>query len=155
MKIRNLFLATLATLTLFACSKSESEDTSSSGTTKTVTLNLGGLMTSTLKSIGDKSTAGVITLRDVTVLLTDGTNIYVRKNFVSPTSDFTTITGSAGYIFHEVNPAINKVIIVGNTIGNTVDYTNVATVKSSLVQANIENEEGKDYVTLYGDAINR
>lgn len=154
MKIRNLFLATLAALALFACNNSDSGDvlsSESSGQTKSITLNLSGITTSVLKSVGDKTQiGGAITLTDVVVLLTDGTNIYAKKTITSGSADYDSITGS-GYIFHEVNPAITSVMVLGNVVGKGIDFTNVASVKNSTLSAAGENINGKDYVTLLGE----
>lgn len=138
---------------VYACSNNEDNPDVNSKKTKTVTLRLDGISSTVItKSVSSKSTASVINLKDVTVLLTDGTNIYGKKVFSNPSTDFSSIINpSTGYVFHMLDPAINKVIIVGNTAGVTIDYTNVATVKSSLIKA--ADEQDKDNVTLYGENI--
>lgn len=143
----------LASVTMFACSNGDDEGAATPvvGKTRTVTVRLDGLLTQVTKSIGDKSSAGVINLKDVTILLTDGTNIYEKKTISNTEADFANVTGAAGYVFHQLDPAINKVIVLGNTFGETITLTNVATVKSSVMNASAEQD--KSNILLYGEDI--
>lgn len=142
----------LASLLMFACSSNDDEGAvpATSDKTKTISINLDGIVTNTLKSVSpNKSTAGVINLKDITILLTDGTNIYKKQLISSGSGDFTSAVGGPGLIFHEVDPAINKVIVLGNTAGESISYTNVASVKASIMKAS--DEQDKTDILLYGE----
>lgn len=151
--VRYLCMMLAGLFVMAACNKKdEAVDTSPEGTNKkTVAINLSGILTKPIsKAISGKSTASAINLRDIKILLTNGSSIYKEVLFATGSPEFdSAVIGTNGYIFHEVDPAINKVIVLGNTSGEAIDYTNVASIKASIMKAEVEQDMTN--VLLYGE----
>lgn len=157
MKSVKYFIVVLAGLGMAACNSGEEEGEGANGIVpnevKAVTLRIDGLShNGKLRSLDDKTLAKhTINLKDLTLVFTDGTAVYQTETLsatVNP-DDFTAIQGDEGVTYHKVNPAVTKVLVVGNTVGKTITLTPVAAVRASLAEA--EKEQGKDNVTLYGE----
>lgn len=148
MKTAKMFLVTLAALSMAACSNNDEIPGMNNDGTKSVSLRLDGLATSS-RAIGDAQKAGQIALSNLTVYFTDGTNILAKKSLsTANTTEWAELTG-AGHVFHQLPSAVSQIQIVGNSTGKTITEGTVAALKASVLKAAGEQEFTN--VTLFGE----
>lgn len=177
MKLFSYLLVACAGLGLFACNtENDPVIENGDGVTKSVSLKLNGISGSLNTKAVEPGTAvaGKIVLKDLKIVFYDKTAangpIYRIEEFdgtsTSPTdvANWTALTGTAGYIFHDLDPKVNAVLVVGNwkNEGKTFTWTHVSSIKSSVLLAANENKavsdfssptpvtSTKNYVTLWG-----
>ena len=172
MKLFGYLLVACAGLGLFACS-TEDDPTieNGDGAKKSVSLKLNGIAGSLNTKAIETGTGGVtgdqenIILQDLKIIFfdKDGTNgpIYRTETFsASDAVAWAALTGPGdGYVFHNLDPMVDKVLVVGNwQNGKDFTWTNVNVIKSSVLLAVEENQvfgtslSTKGYVTLWGEA---
>lgn len=148
MKTAKMFLVTLAALSMAACSNNDEMPGMNNDGTKSVSLRLDGLATSS-RAIGDAQKAGQIALSNLTVYFTDGTNILAKKSLsTANTAEWDELTGE-GHVFHQLPSAVSQIQIVGNSTGKTITEGTVADLKASVLKAAGEQEFTN--VTLFGE----
>lgn len=148
MKTAKMFLVTLAALSMAACSNNDEIPGMNNDGTKSVSLRLDGLATSS-RAIGDAQKAGQIALSNLTVYFTDGTNILAKKSLsTANTAEWDELTGE-GHVFHQLPSAVSQIQIVGNSTGKTIKEGTVADLKASVLEAAGEQEFTN--VTLFGE----
>ncbi len=148
MKTAKMFLVTLAALSMAACSNNDEIPGMNNDGTKSVSLRLDGLATSS-RAIGDAQKAGQIALSNLTVYFTDGTNILAKKSLsTANTAEWDELTGE-GHVFHQLPSAVSQIQIVGNSTGKTITEGTVAALKASVLKAAGEQEFTN--VTLFGE----
>lgn len=148
MKTAKMFLVTLAALSMAACSNNDEMPGMNNDGTKSVSLRLDGLATSS-RAIGDAQKAGQIALSNLTVYFTDGTNILAKKSLsTANTAEWDELTGE-GHVFHQLPSAVSQIQIVGNSTGKTITEGTVAALKASVLKAAGEQEFTN--VTLFGE----
>lgn len=148
MKTAKMFLVTLAALSMAACSNNDEIPGMNNDGTKSVSLRLDGLATSS-RAIGDAQKAGQIALSNLTVYFTDGTNILAKKSLsTANAAEWAELTGE-GHVFHQLPSAVSQIQIVGNSTGKTITEGTVAALKASVLKAAGEQEFTN--VTLFGE----
>ncbi len=147
MKTAKMFLVTLAALSMAACSNNDEIPGMNNDGTKSVSLRLDGLATSS-RAIGDAQKAGQIALSNLTVYFTDGTNILAKKSLSTANDEWAELTG-AGHVFHQLPSAVSQIQIVGNSTGKSITETSVGNLKGSTLMAASEQEFTN--VTLFGE----
>lgn len=148
MKTAKMFLVTLAALSMAACSNNDEMPGMNNDGTKSVSLRLDGLATSS-RAIGDAQKAGQIALSNLTVYFTDGTNILAKKSLsTANAAEWAELTGE-GHVFHQLPSAVSQIQIVGNSTGKTIAEGTVAALKASVLKAAGEQEFTN--VTLFGE----
>lgn len=148
MKTAKMFLVTLAALSMAACSNNDEMPGMNNDGTKSVSLRLDGLATSS-RAIGDAQSAGKIALSNLTVYFTDGTNILAKKSLsTANAAEWAELTGE-GHVFHQLPSAVSQIQIVGNSTGKTITEGTVAALKASVLKAAGEQEFTN--VTLFGE----
>lgn len=177
MKLFGYLLVACAGLGLFACS-TEDDPTieNGDGAKKSVSLKLAGISGSETKATETGTTLeGKIVLKDLKIVFYDNSNptgprpIYRVEEFdgtlEADETKWAALTGTAGYVFHDLDPKVNAVLVVGNWKyeGKSFTWTDVSTIKSSVLLANNENQavndfsnptpvnSTKNYVTLWGE----
>ena len=182
MKVFSYLLVACAGLGLFACNtENDPVIENGDGVTKSVSLKLNGISGSlNTKAIEPGTTAaGKIVLKDLKIVFYDKTAtdgpIYRIEEFdgtstnTTDVANWTALTDDAspGYIFHDLDPKVNAVLVVGNwkNEGKTFTWTNVTSIKSSVLLAANENKavsdfttptpviSTKNYVTLWGQSM--
>ncbi|MDD4405686.1 MAG: hypothetical protein PHO36_13065 [Parabacteroides sp.] len=197
MKLFGYLLVACAGLGLFACS-TEDDPTieNGDGAKKSVSLKLNGIAGSLNTKAIETGTGGVtgdqenIILQDLKIVFYDNSDltgprpIYRVEEFDGTSTDPTAAANWAaltglddgdGYVFHNLDPNVTAVLVVGNykNKGGTVsspttniDWDNVASIESSVLLAKEENlsvpnnsstppdptNSTKNYVTLWGKA---
>jgi len=197
MKLFSYLLVACAGLGLFACS-TEDDPTieNGDGAKKSVSLKLNGIAGSLNTKAIETGTGGVtgdqenIILQDLKIVFYDNSDltgprpIYRVEEFDGTSTDPTAAANWAaltglddgdGYVFHNLDPNVTAVLVVGNykNKGGTVsspttniDWDNVASIESSVLLAKEENlsvpnnsttapdpnNSTKNYVTLWGNA---
>lgn len=147
MKTTRMFLVALAALGMAACSNNDEIPGMNNDGTKSVSLRLDGLATSS-RAVGDAKSAGQIALSNLTVYFTDGTNILKKETLNSESPAWTELT-STGHIFHQLPSAVNQIQIVGNSADKTITEGTVAALKGSVLKSAGEQEFTN--VTLFGE----
>ena len=166
MKLFGYLLVACAGLGLFACNTEDEVPTIDTGKTQSVQLKLSGIAGSLTKAIeagtGAVSTENII-LKDLKVIFYENTGsgpIYRVENFgaVSTPADWALLTGPTGLVFHNLDPKVNAVLVIGNwQMGKDFTFTNVDAIKASNLLAAEENQVAaaetstKSYVTLWGE----
>ena len=181
MKLFSYLLVACAGLGLFACNtENDPVIENGDGVTKSVSLKLNGISGSLNTKAVEPGTAvaGKIVLKDLKIVFYDKTAtdgpIYRIEEFDGTSTnqadkekwaDLTGTggTGNPGYIFHDLDPKVNAVLVVGNwkNEGKSFTWTNVSSIKSSVLLAANENKavsdfsptpvtSTKNYVTLWG-----
>ena len=158
MKMRKMFLAALVGLgMLTGCNNEEIPAVNNDGT-KSVALRLNGLTTSTRAVEAPQAGTAEgqqIALSSMTIYFTNGTNILKKETLTSSSVDsegtniWQALTGSSGYIFHQLPSTVTQVQIVGNSGGKTFTETSVAALKASV--RNAADEQSFTNVTLFGE----
>lgn len=182
MKLFSYLLVACAGLGLFACNtENDPVIENGDGVTKSVSLKLNGISGSLNTKAVEPGTpaAGKIVLKDLKIVFYDKTAtdgpIYRIEEFdgtstnTTDVANWTALTDDAspGYIFHDLDPKVNAVLVVGNwkNEGKSFTWTNVTSIKSSVLLAANENKavsdfttptpviSTKNYVTLWGQSI--
>lgn len=142
MKLKQFGLLTAASLALVACSnESDPVMGGEDNAPKKVVLKLEGLSQGT-KSTDDNTTdegssKHSVSLNDVAIFLyADGGAIYEAKEVGSGDEEWTNI-GTDGITFEDVDPAVNKVMVIGN-------YNNLETNNSFGTAASLINTKAAD-----------
>lgn len=158
MKMRKMFLAALVGLgMLTGCNNEEIPAVNNDGT-KSVALRLNGLTTSTRAVEAPQAGTAEgqqIALSSMTIYFTNGTNILKKETLTSSSVDsegtniWQALTGTSGYIFHQLPSTVTQVQIVGNSGGKTFTETSVAELKASV--RNAADEQSFTNVTLFGE----
>lgn len=148
MKTTKMLLVALAALGMAACSNNDEIPGMNNDGTKSVAIRFEGLSAST-KAVGDPQTATAISLANMTVYFTDGTNILKKEKFTSSSSEWAKLT-TTGHVFHQLPSAVTNVHIVGNSEGRTFTETNLTALKASVVKA--AGEQIVTNVTLFGES---
>lgn len=174
MKLFSYLLVACAGLGLFACNtENDPVIENGDGVTKSVSLKLNGISGSlNTKAIEPGTTAaGKIVLKDLKIVFydktaTDGPIYRIEEFDPTDAAKWTALTGTGdGYVFHNLDTKVNAVLVVGNwkNEGKTFTWTNVTSIKSSVLLAANENKavsdfssppvsSTKNYVTLWGSA---
>lgn len=169
MKLFGYLLVACAGLGLFACSTEDEVPTIDTGKSKSVTLKISGVTNIPSTKAIDASTPGnvgdtyAMALKDVRIVFYDqnGGAIYRTDTVYSTDPEWADLTdGSTGIVYHNINPLVDAVMIIGNHVGKDIDWSNDADdIKASELDAAGENTEpspsndSKDYVTLFGEDI--
>lgn len=144
MKLKQFGLLTAASLALVACSN-ESDPVlgGEDNAPKKVVLKLEGISQGTKSTDANTEEDGVgtdkhsVSLKDVAIFLyADGGAIYVAKEVGSGDSDWSNI-GTTGITFDNVDPAVNKVMVIGN-------YDNLVTNNSFGAATSLVNTKAAD-----------
>lgn len=160
MKLFGYLLVACAGLGLFACS-TEDEVPSVTDGSKSVTLKINGVASAfDTKAVDAPSVSTTMRLKDVKIVFYNqgsGT-IYRSETLTDASTDWAALTTGSGVIYHNLNPLIDAVLIVGNNVGKTITWTNANTIKASQLDAAGENTEvatgdTKEYVTLFGEDL--
>lgn len=114
MKTKQVSLAILASMTLFACSNNEDVNVpSSDNAPKTVVMKLEGLSGSS-RSTDPTTTENKVSVHDIAVIFyANGGAIYQAEKITVGTADWTTIT-TTGKTYQDVDASVNKVMVIGN-----------------------------------------
>lgn len=184
MKLFSYLLVACVGLGLFACNtENDPVIENGDGVTKSVSLKLNGISGSLNTKAVEPGTAvaGKIVLKDLKIVFYDKTAtdgpIYRIEEFDGTSTNQADIekwadltgtggTGNPGYIFHDLDPKVNAVLVVGNwkNEGKSFTWTNVTSIKSSVLSAANENKavsdfsptpvtSTKNYVTLWGQSM--
>ena len=180
MKLFSYLLVACAGLGLFACNtENDPVIENGDGVTKSVSLKLNGISGSLNTKAVEPGTAvaGKIVLKDLKIVFydkfgTDGPIYRIEEFDPTDAAKWTALTGTptappAGYIFHDLDPKVNAVLVVGNwkNEGKSFTWTNVTSIKSSVLLAANENKavsdfssptpvtSTKNYVTLWGQSM--
>ncbi len=174
MKLFSYLLVACAGLGLFACNtENDPVIENGDGVTKSVSLKLNGISGSLNTKAVEPGTTGAtgatenIILQDLKIIFFDkdatGGPIYRTETFsatANPT-EWAELTGAGdGHVFHNLDPMVDKVIVIGNWQGGkNFTWTNVDAIKTSVLLAAEENQlvgsstTTKGYVTLWGEAV--
>lgn len=162
MKLSKYFMMAAASLALFACSNDEDIPGLNGEGTKSVALKLEGIKSAPVtKGIGDGHSASTdVTLANVVVAFSDGTNFKKVQKFTTSSDDWDALTkaGGAGVIFHRLPNTVNEVYVIGNVYssGETPKTEGIIPTENGIVSAwkNIvldpKNEQNFNNVTVYG-----
>ncbi len=184
MKLFSYLLVACAGLGLFACNtENDPVIENGDGVTKSVSLKLNGisgsLNTKAIEAGTTSTSTEAIILKDLKIVFYDKTAtngpIYRTVVFdpVANSTEWAALTGTGdGYVFHNLDPKVTSVLIVGNWQGKggtvaspttNINWANVSSIKSSVLLAAEENQSvpnlettptnsTKNYVTLWGEA---
>lgn len=113
MKTKQVSLAILASMTLFACNNNDDLNVQGvDNAPKTVVMKLDGLSSS--RSTDPTTTANTVSVHDIAVIFyADGGAIYQAEKITVGSDDWNTIT-STGKIYQNVDGSANKVMVIGN-----------------------------------------
>lgn len=148
MKLKHFGLLTLASMAMIACNnENEGLISEQDNSPKKVVLKLEGITSGNSRSTDAPTTDGgtnkhSVSLKDVAIFLyADGGVIYNALEIASTNStDWGKITGSDGYTFENVDPAVNRVMVIGN-------YDNLETNNSFGTAASLVNSTATSLMT--------
>lgn len=170
MKTKQVSLAILASMTLFACSNNEDVNVpSSDNAPKEVILRLDGIAANVSRSTDANTTneGTAVSVSNIAVILYDANgDIYVCDEITADNSDpdWAIITGETGKKYEAVDPNVDRVMVIGNT--STINnFSTIAAVGQPISKVNeltidlkSQNQAGtgtdtstKGNLTLYGD----
>lgn len=143
MKLKQFGLLTAASLALVACSN-ESDPVlgGETGGPKKVVLKLDGISQGATKSTDPNTGEGnkKVSLKDIAVFLyADGGSIYKAVEYTSDSPEWENMATS-GVTFDGIDPAVNKVMVIGN-------YANLKTEMSLGAATSFENTNAADLLT--------
>ena len=168
MKLKHFGLLTLASMAMIACNnENEGLISEQDNSPKKVVLKLEGISSGNSRSTDAPTTDGgtnkhSVSLKDVAIFLyADGGVIYNALEIASTNStDWGKITGSDGYTFENVDPAVNRVMVIGNydnletnnSFGTAVSLVNstaasLMTKTIDLKSQNVSAQESDDATT--------
>ena len=176
MKLKHFGLLTLASMAMIACNnENEGLISEQDNSPKKVVLKLEGISSGNSRSTDGTTSSSTVSLKDVAIFLyADGGVIYNALEIGSTdTENWGKITG-AGYTFTDVDPAVNRVMVIGNydnletnnsfgTAASLVNSTaaNLMAETINLRSQNIEAQESdgattstKAVMTLFGSTPN-
>lgn len=116
MKLKHFGLLTLASMAMIACNnENEGFIGEQDNSPKKVVLKLEGISSGNSRSTDGTTSSNTVSLKDVAIFLyADGGVIYNALEIGSTdTENWGKITG-AGYTFTDVDPAVNRVMVIGN-----------------------------------------
>lgn len=146
MKLKQFGLLTAASLALVACSnESDPVMGGEDNAPKKVVLKLEGISQGTKSTDGNTTDEGSnkhsVSLKDVAIFLyADGGIIYEAKEIGSDDDEWSNI-GTAGITFENVDPAVNKVMVIGNY--NNIEVNNNFGTAASLINTKAADLLGK------------
>lgn len=148
MKLKHFGLLTLASMAMIACNnENEGLISEQDNSPKKVVLKLEGISSGNSRSTDAPTTDGgtnkhSVSLKDVAIFLyADGGVIYNALEIASTNStDWDKITGSDGYTFENVDPAVNRVMVIGN-------YDNLENNNSFGTAASLVNSTATSLMT--------
>ena len=146
MKLKHFGLLTLASMAMIACNnENEGLISEQDNSPKKVVLKLEGISSRNSRSTDGTTSSNTVSLKDVAIFLyADGGVIYNALEIGSTdTENWGKITG-AGYTFTDVDPAVNRVMVIGN-------YDNLETNNSFGTAASRVNSTAAN---LMAEAIN-
>ena len=146
MKLKHFGLLTLASMAMIACNnENEGLISEQDNSPKKVVLKLEGISSGNSRSTDGTTSSNTVSLKDVAIFLyADGGVIYNALEIGSTdTEKWGKITG-AGYTFTDVDPAVNRVMVIGN-------YDNLETNNSFGTAASLVNSTAAN---LMAEAIN-
>lgn len=146
MKLKHFGLLTLASMAMIACNnENEGFIGEQDNSPKKVVLKLEGISSGNSRSTDGTTSSNTVSLKDVAIFLyADGGVIYNALEIGSTdTENWGKITG-AGYTFTDVDPAVNRVMVIGN-------YDNLETNNSFGTAASLVNSTAAN---LMAEAIN-
>lgn len=113
MKTKQVSLAILASMTLFACNNNDDLNVQGvDNAPKTVVMKLDGLSSS--RSTDPTSTENKVSVHDIAVIFyANGGAIYQAEKITVGSADWTTIT-TTGKTYNDVDASVNKVMVIGN-----------------------------------------
>lgn len=142
MKLKYFGLLTLASMAMIACNnENEGLISEQDNSPKKVVLKLEGITSGNSRSTDGTTSSNTVSLKDVAIFLyADGGVIYNALEIGSTdTEDWGKITG-AGYTFTDVDPAVNRVMVIGN-------YDNLETNNSFETAASLVNSTAASLMT--------
>lgn len=146
MKLKYFGMLTLASMAMIACNnENEGFIGEQDNSPKKVVLKLEGISSGNSRSTDGTTSSNTVSLKDVAIFLyADGGVIYNALEIGSTdTENWGKITG-AGYTFTDVDPAVNRVMVIGN-------YDNLETNNSFGTAASLVNSTAAN---LMAEAIN-
>lgn len=142
MKLKHFGLLTLASMAMIACNnENEGLISEQDNSPKKVVLKLEGISSGNSRSTDGTTSSNTVSLKDVAIFLyADGGVIYNALEIGSTdTENWGKITG-AGYTFTDVDPAVNRVMVIGN-------YDNLETNNSFGTAASLVNSTAASLMT--------
>ena len=173
MKTKQVSLAILASMTLFACNNNDDLNVQGvDNAPKEVVLKLDGIAANVSRSTDanteNSDDARAVSVSDIAVILYDADgDVYIYDEIKADGTDpdWTTITGTTGKKYEGVDPNVDRVMVIGNTstISNlsttAAEGQPISTVKALTIDLKSQNQAGtgddkttKGNLTLYGDA---
>lgn len=135
MKLKHFGLLTLASMAMIACNnENEGLISEQDNSPKKVVLKLEGISSGNSRSTDGTTSSNTVSLKDVAIFLyADGGVIYNALEIGSTdTENWGKITG-AGYTFTDVDPAVNRVMVIGNY--DNLEINNSFGTAASLVNS--------------------
>lgn len=135
MKLKHFGLLTLASMAMIACNnENEGFIGEQDNSPKKVVLKLEGISSGNSRSTDGTTSSNTVSLKDVAIFLyADGGVIYNALEIGSTdTENWGKITG-AGYTFTDVDPAVNRVMVIGNY--DNLEINNSFGTAASLVNS--------------------
>ena len=135
MKLKHFGLLTLASMAMIACNnENEGLISEQDNSPKKVVLKLEGISSRNSRSTDGTTSSNTVSLKDVAIFLyADGGVIYNALEIGSTdTENWGKITG-AGYTFTDVDPAVNRVMVIGNY--DNLEINNSFETAASLVNS--------------------
>lgn len=142
MKLKYFGMLTLASMAMIACNnENEGLISEQDNSPKKVVLRLEGITSGNSRSTDGTTSNKTVSLKDVAIFLyADGGVIYNALEIASTNSDdWEKITGT-GYTFENVDPAVNRVMVIGN-------YDNLETNNSFGTAASLVNSTAASLMT--------
>ena len=84
--------------------------------------------------------------------------VYRTEQMADTDTQWAALTTGNGEVYHNLDPMVDAILIVGNHQNKGITWTNANTIKASELDAAGENTEAstgdtKEYVTLFGEDL--
>lgn len=161
MKFFSYLIIAVAGTGLASCTSEDVPTISDASETKSVSLKIEGVGNGiATRSVDSPTATTTMRLKDLKIVFYNGASgaVYRTEQMADTDTQWAALTTGNGVVYHNLDPMVDAILIVGNHQNKGITWTNANTIKASELDAAGENTEAstgdtKEYVTLFGEDL--